>query len=91
MVVTLEETKKFLRVDSDDEDALITDFIKASEDICEGVLRFPLSDFEETPELIKQAVLFGVSQFYEFRESIDTKIVIETIKRLLFAYRKEDW
>lgn len=91
MVISLEEAKLYLRVDGDEEDTLITDFIKASEDICEGVLRFPLSDFEDLPETVKQAILFGTAQFFELRESLDTKLLIETIKRMLFAYRQEGW
>ena len=91
MVITLEEAKLYLRVDGDEEDTLITNFIKASEDICESVLRFALSTFEVVPEVVKQAILFSTSQFYEQRESLDMTVLIETVKRLLFAYRNESW
>ena len=52
MIVTLDETKKWIRVDPEDEDALIESFIMAAEDIVGGVLRFPLSEFEEVPEAV---------------------------------------
>lgn len=91
MVVSLEDAKLYLRVDGDEENTLITDFIKASEDICEGILRSSLADFEEVPETVRQAVLFCVGQFYELRENIDVKLLTEMVRRLLFSYRTESW
>jgi uncharacterized phage protein (predicted DNA packaging) len=91
MIVSLEETKTYLRVDGDAENTLITDFIRASEDICEGILRRSLEDFEEVPETVRQAVLFSVGQFYELRERIDVKLLTEMVRRLLFSYRSERW
>ena len=91
MFVTLDEAKIYLRVDGEEENTLIIDFIKASENICEDVLRYPLSDFETVPESIRQAILYSVGQFYELRETLDMKNLTEMIKILLFAYRKESW
>lgn len=90
-MLTLEEAKKYLRVDGDEEDSLITDFIQSAVDICEGIMRRSITEFDPVPETINQAILFIVSQFYEFRESINVSELIETSKRLLFAYRKESW
>ena len=39
MVVTLEDTKKWLRIDVDTENALIEAMIETAEDIVEGILR----------------------------------------------------
>ena len=39
MVVTLEEMKNYLRVDYDEDDALIESIIRASEKICMDVAR----------------------------------------------------
>lgn len=91
MVITLEEAKLYLRVDGGEEDTLITNFIISAEDICEDVLRKKLAKFEPLPEVIKQAILYTVAQFYELRENIDIQKTIEMVKRLLFAYRKEAW
>lgn len=91
MIISLEEAKAYLRVDTDDEDALITGFKSAAEDICEGILRFSLSSFVAVPEPVKQAVLFTTAQFYELRESVEVEALIDTVKRLLFAYRQESW
>ena len=91
MIVTLEEAKLYLRVEGNEEDMLITNFIISAEDICEGVLRCPLSTFETVPEIVKQGILFATAQFYELRENINMECVNETLKRLLFAYRLESW
>ena len=94
-MITLDETKAFLRLDSTHEDALITSFITAAEDIVEGVLRFPLSDFliddADLPELVKTTVCYIVSQFYELRENVDVRRLIETSALLLTAYRRNEW
>ena len=91
MFVTLEKTKEFLRVESTDEDALIERFITAAEDIVGGILRFPLSEFEEVPETVEQAVCLAVSVMFEQRESLDIVALMITLRGMLFAYRKDVW
>lgn len=91
MVVTLDECKQYMRVDGDDENTLITLFITIAEDLCASILRFPLSEFTEIPETVKQSILFAVANFYEQRENVDLKNLIEVMTRLLFAYRRESW
>lgn len=91
MFVTLEKTKEWLRVESDSEDALIERFIMAAEDIVGGILRFPLSEFEEVPETVEQAVCLAVSVMFEQRESLDIVALMTTLRGMLFAYRKDAW
>ena len=91
MVISLEEAKLYLRVDGEEEDTLISNFIIAAEEICEGILRYPLSELTPVPKTINQAVLFTVANMYEQRETFQVSSVLETIKRLLFAYRNESW
>jgi hypothetical protein len=58
----------------------------------EGIIRFPLSNFEETvPELIKHAIYFTVSKLYEERNELDTDSLNEDLKALLFYYREVTW
>ena len=94
-MVSLEETKAFLRIDSSHEDALVTSFITSAEDIVEGILRYPLSDFlvdgGMLPELVKTTVWYVVSQFYEFRENVDIRKLTETASLLLTSYRRKEW
>jgi len=91
LVVTLEKTKEWLRVESNGEDALIESFIMAAEEIVQGVLRFPFTDLETVPEEIKQAIWYTVSQLYELRESFDITVLLTTLKHLLFEHRKDAW
>ncbi|MEL7608852.1 MAG: head-tail connector protein [Bacillota bacterium] len=91
MFVTLEKTKEWLRVESNDEDALIERFITTAEDIVGGILRFPLSEFEEVPETVEQAVCFAVSVMFEQRESLDIVALMATLRGMMFAYRKDAW
>lgn len=91
MVITLEEAKLYLRVDGDEDNTLITNFILTAQELCEGILRCPLSDFAVIPEVVKQSVLYAVGNLYEHRENVDMKAMVEVMIRLLFAYRKEEW
>lgn len=91
MIVSLEEAKLYLRVDGDAEDALITVFIETAEEICEGILRSSLSEFEEIPDTVKQAIMYVVANLYEKRETLDMKEVMDIVSRLLFSYRKDGW
>lgn len=92
MIVTLEETKLWIRVDHSDEDALIESFINAAEDLVADVLRIPLTDFENTiPEPIKHAVFYTVSKFYEERNELDMTSLNDVLRALLSSYRKAAW
>lgn len=91
MVLSLEDVKLYLRVDGDEEDTLITKFILVAEDLCEGILRYPLTELSIIPEAVKQSILYAVANMYEERERTDIKAVLEVMTRLLFAYRKESW
>ena len=91
LIVTLEGAKLYLKVDGDEDDTLISDCINAAEELCEDILRFPVSEFLEVPETVKQAVLYAIGNLYEQRETLDMKAMIDLLKRLLFAYRKDGW
>lgn len=91
MVLSLEEVKLYLRVDGDEENIIITKFIITAEELCEGILRYSLTEFTTVPETIKQAVFYAVANMYENRENFEVKEVLETMTRLLFSYRRESW
>ena len=91
MVITLKEVKTYLRVDGDEEDMLITSFIIAAEEMCEGILRYSLDELTGVPETVKQAIFYIVGQLYENREQVPIDEILEVIKCLLFNFRKESW
>ena len=94
-MVTLETAKGFLRVDGDDEDALISSLIITAQSLVEEVLRRGLDTFDEIPGPIDQAILILTATLYEERQikkskdGIDIATALDFVKRLLFSYRKE--
>ena len=90
MVVMLEEMKNYLRVDYDDDDALIENIIRASEKICMDVARVSEEpDFSEDLENARAAVLYTVAYLYEHREEADHRGLMLTLRALLFGVRRE--
>ena len=86
-VVSLEEMKNYLRVDFDDDDALLEGIIVQSQQICMDVARFSdFEDFEKQP-VSKIAVMYAVAYLYEHREDADHKAITVGIRALLFGIR----
>ena len=94
-MLTLQETKEFLRLDGDDEDALVSSLIVTAKELVEETLRYKLTEFEEIPETVHQAMLIVVGTLYEERQiskdksGVDIKETLDLVRRMLFAYRKE--
>lgn len=94
-MLTLQETKYFLRLDGDDEDALVSSLIVTAKELTEGVLRRKLTEFKEVPETVHQAMLIVVATLYEERQvakdksGVDINETLDLVRRMLFAYRRE--
>lgn len=94
-MLTLQETKDFLRLDGDDEDALVSSLIVTAKELVEDTLRRKLTEFEEIPETVHQAMLIVVGTLYEERQvakdksGVDIKETLDLVRRMLFAYRRE--
>ena len=84
MIVTLKEAKKYLRVDHDDDDALIRKFIHTAETLCEGTLRKPV----EPLPVNKVAALFAVAYLYEHRENADMNELTRMLRYILATERE---
>jgi uncharacterized phage protein (predicted DNA packaging) len=95
MEVTLEEAKTYLRVNTNDEDALIQSLISAAERQVQDITRQSDDEFmanEETALIrIRIAVLYTVAYLYEHREEADHHALNLTLRDLLFGTRKEDF
>ena len=69
--LTLEEMKGYLRVDYEEDDALIADLLRASEELCMDIARMEdQQEFEQSPNA-KIAVQYAVAYQYEHREEAD--------------------
>ena len=89
MVVTLEEMKNYLRVDFDDDDALIESMVRASEKICMDIIRTDDRSVLGKDENAKTAVLYAAAYLYEHREEADHHAMMLTLRALLSGSRKE--
>ena len=89
MVVALEEMKNYLRVDNDEDDALIESMVRASEKICMDVARMDSVDEFYAVENAKMAVLYAAAYLYEHREEADHHAMMLTLRALLSGSRKE--
>ena len=68
MVVTLDEMKKYLRVDFEDDDVLLRNIMESAQILCMDVARIAGEDvFEEEP-CARIAVMYAVAYLYEHRE-----------------------
>ena len=89
MAVTLEEMKNYLRVDYDDDDALIESMVRASEKICMDVARMDDTKEFYGVENAEIAVQYTAAYLYEHREDADHHALTLTLRALLSGSRKE--
>lgn len=89
MVVPLKEMKTYLRVDYDDEDSLIKDYMKSAEQICMEILRTEEQSVLKSDRNGKVAVMYTVAYFFEHREEADFQELKLTLRALLSDNRRE--
>lgn len=99
-LISLEEAKTYLRVDADDEDALIGVLLSSAEKLCADVARLSeekwsavngTDDSEQLTSLravLRVAILYALGYFYEHREQADHHALTLTLRNLLFSVRE---
>ena len=88
MTVTVDEMKTYLRVDDEDEDALIADLIWSAEKTCMDITRTTSPDDFYASENSRVAVMYTVAYLYEHREEADHHELTMTLRSLLFGDRE---
>ena len=88
MPVTLEEAKTYLRVDSGDEDGLISDLISTAMQMCRDAARADDTVLNENAAITRIAVLYTVAYLYEHREEADHHDLVMTLRNLLSSVRE---
>ncbi len=92
-LITLEEAKKYLRVDYSDEDGLIGSLISAAAKLVQDITRQSDEEFlanEDSDESrVRLAMLYTIAYLYEHREDADHHALTLTLRSLLFGIRKE--
>lgn len=86
-MLSVDEVKQYLRVDSSDDDAFIKDLISAAESLVRDVGRIPSSK-PVTGYVMKVASLYAVAYLYEHREETDHKELMLSLRNLLFGVRE---
>ncbi|HIU75808.1 MAG TPA: phage gp6-like head-tail connector protein [Candidatus Pelethocola excrementipullorum] len=88
-VVTLEEAKQYLRIDSGDEDDFIVGLLETGVRMCRDVARLEMEELEEHLPMARIAVLYVTAYLYEHREQADHDGLVQTLRSLLFGIRRE--
>ena len=88
MLVSLEEMKLYLRVDSEYEDTLILQLLESAEKLCRDIIRADEENLKQA-KIGKIAIMYTVAYFYEHREEADYKQLRLTLRSLLFGDRKD--
>ena len=99
-LISLEEAKGYLRVDTADEDAMIGILLSSAGRLCADVARLTdeqweavNSDTEDaslTPvrETMKVAILYALGYLFEHREEAEHHDLVLTLRSILFAIRE---
>ena len=89
-MLTLDEVKKYLRVDFSDEDTLITSLISTADSLVRDVSRMePDSEISEASKPVMMAAeLYTVAYLYEHREEANHHDLMLTLRALLFGIRE---
>ncbi len=95
-MVTLEEAKEYLRVDTADEDTVIESLLAASENLCLDVARLSKDEWKgiceeedsSVKDVMKVAILYTLAYLFEHREKADHHALTLTLRSILFAIRE---
>lgn len=89
MLVTLEEAKNYLRVDTAEDNQLIETILSAAHQMSMDILRTDDLAVLEKEANAKVAILYAVAYLYEHREEADHKALMLSLRALLSGGRKE--
>ncbi len=87
-MITLAETKNYLRVDHCEDDRLILSLIDTAKRLVQDVGRMDDTALAVHEETSQQAMLYTVSYLYENRNTADYHKLTLTLRSLLFAQRE---
>jgi hypothetical protein len=85
-LISIEEIKDYLRIDGEEENALLATLLSVAKEHCENYLQASLPG--ELPTPVKQAMLILVGHFYEQRVG---EPIPEVVYVLLSPYRAYQW
>ena len=90
MTLTLDETKKYLRLDTDDEDALLETLMNSAEKMCADIIRVSVDNLAYLmDDNIRTAMLYATAYLFEHREEADHHALMLNLRAMLFGVRQE--
>ena len=99
-LISLEEAKSYLRVDTEDEDAMIAILLSSAGQLCADVARLTDeqwaavdnssedADLLPVRETMRVAILYALGYLFEHREEADHHGLQLTLRSLLFGIRE---
>lgn len=87
-MISIDEMKNYLRIDFDDDNALLENLIVSSERLCMDIARTEGKEEFESMETAKIAVMYAVAYQYEHREDCDHHALAMSLRSLLSGIRK---
>ena len=87
-MVTLQEVKKYLRIDFEDDDPLLLSLIFTAKQLVMDVGRMDETQLAENEDVVRTAMLYTVSYLYENRNTADFSKLTLTLRAMLFAQRE---
>lgn len=92
MLVSLDDAREFLRMDSQEDDGVIASLLAAAEALCLDVLRLKDAEVPETAlPVLRTGILYATAYLYEHREEADHARLLLTLRALLAGARKEEF
>ena len=88
MLVSLDEAKQYLRVDTSSEDTLIESLLESAEGICTDVARLSSDETPDNLPMMRAAVFYTLAYLYEHREEADHHELMLTLRAILFSIRE---
>ena len=88
-MVTLQEVKQYLRIDSEDDDPLLLSLIFTAKQLVMDVGRMDETQLAENEDVVRTAMLYTVSYLYENRNTADFSKLTLTLRAMLFAQRED--
>ena len=90
MLIPLDEAKQYLRVDGDDENALIGNLLLTAKNLVMDVGRMDTEEeLDDKADTNRTAVLFCLSYLYENRNTADYHKLTLNLRYMLFEQRED--
>ena len=90
-MITLDEAKEYLRVDTDAEDVTIQSLLNAAINLCCDVARLDREEFFAAGDIAQAAVLYTLGALYQHREDLDAHELTLRLRAILFGVRRHSF